>query len=125
MNTERIQTTGAGFDIPGLRAKARFHFKTASSIGFRFANEGCCIIGAMQVHHPCSGHIKTRIHFQLPKQYCDNKLVLEIGMQAFQLLDIPRDETYEFEVDCAEGDGLILNQRVDRNGTTDGIASYA
>ena len=120
MKTEGFQTHKDGFDILDLRAK--FFFKTASSIGFdiamgRFHGK---ILGAMQVHHPCSNHIKARIYIQLPKQYCDPKLFVEIGRHAFRELDIPQDETYEFRFDPTET-GLLVVQHVDRDGRTDRV----
>jgi hypothetical protein len=120
MNTERFQTAKDGFDVLDLRA--HFFFKTASSIGFRVAMGRFhgTILGAMQVHHPCSGHIKARVYFQLPKQYCDPKMLVEIGRQAFRELDIPQDETYEFNFDPAE-DGLLVVQHVDTDGRTDRV----
>ena len=118
MNVERFQTNRDGFDILDFRAS--FDFKTESSIGFQIIRTGIYRIGAMQVHHPCSGHIKARIHFQLPKKYCDAKQISEMGMRAFSELEIPRDETYEFKFDSTES-GADVTQPVDREGMTDRI----
>ena len=77
----------------------------------------------MQVHHPCDGHIKARIFFQLPKEYWDTKRLADAGTQIFRELDIPHDETYEFWVDSSE-DGLIVGRDVDRDGNPGGVGSY-
>jgi hypothetical protein len=118
MNMERFQMHTDGFDILDLRAK--FFFKTASSIGFHMAMGRFhgTILGGMQVHHPCSDHIKARIYIQLPKQCCDAKRLAEIGRQALRELAIPQDETYEFTFDPTE-DGLLMVQPVDRDGMAD------
>jgi hypothetical protein len=124
MNTERFQKSGDGFDVLDLRA--RFVFKTPSSIGFRMIMRpnDVATIGALQVHHPCLSYIKARIYFQLPMKYCDDKSLVAIGMQAFRELEIPQDETYEFVFDCSET-GLIVMQPVDRDGNPGGVGSYA
>jgi hypothetical protein len=121
MNTGRFQKRSAdGFDAPELRVK--FFFKTSTSIGFDLAMERfhSTIVGKMQVHHPCDGHIKARIYVQLPKKHGDHNTLNQLRLQAFRSLDIPLDETYELEFTSAE-DGLIIGQPVNRDGVTDRI----
>jgi len=120
MNTDRFQKSTDGFEAPDLRVK--FFFKTSSSIGFHLAMERFhgTIIGAMQVHHPCDGHIKARIFVQLHKKHRDHHTLNQLRVQAFRALDIPLDETYELEFTSLE-DGLIIGQFVDRDGIADRV----
>src|SRR5437879_5495949 len=101
MNTDCFQTREDGFDALDLRI--RFSFKTSSSIGFDVAMERFhgTILGAIQVHHPCPGHIKARVYVQLPKQYNDAKLLVSVLQAAFRELQIPLDETYELSCDTS------------------------
>jgi hypothetical protein len=101
MNTQLFQNRTDGFDL----AKQRFHGPN---------------IGAVQVHHPCDGHIKARIYVQLPKEYRDHHTLDRLRSQAFRALNIPLDETYELEFDSAE-DGLKIAQPVNRDGITDRV----
>ncbi|HSU55510.1 MAG TPA: hypothetical protein VLT36_15755 [Candidatus Dormibacteraeota bacterium] len=120
MNTENFKKSVDGFEAPDLRVK--FFFKTASSIGFDLAMERFhgTILGGMQVHHPCEGHIKARLYIQLPKKFRDHNLLDQLRIRTFNALRIPLDETYELEFRGAE-DGLIIGQPVDRNGITDRV----
>lgn len=120
MNTDRFQLHEDAFDVLDLRAK--FRFKTSSSIGFAFATGRFhgTIVGAIQVHHPCPAHIKTQIFIQLPKRYQEFQLLEQICRASFRELNIPEDETYELCSNISEG-GMALAQPTNREGITDRI----
>ena len=120
MNTENFAENDGTFEV--LDLKAKFEFKSPTSIGFRIAlgRFESTNIGAIQVHHPCSGHIKARVYIQLPKRYNDMRLLVEILQAAFRKLEIPADETYQLSYDATE-DGLEMFQPMNREGQSDRV----
>lgn len=95
MNTDKFAHSKGTFDALDLRV--RFQFKSPSSIGFKLATtHAYTIIGEMQVHHPCEGHIKARVYVQLPGEYKECKRLVQILEATFRELKIPLDETYNF-----------------------------
>lgn len=123
MITDLFSSSRDGFDILGLRA--HFDFKTATSIGFQLGSipKGPyirIIFGALQVHHPCDGHIKARIYVQLPRHYSDHQLLRKLCEEMLGILGIPADDTYELHYHDA-ADSLQLDQRVNREGIVDQI----
>ncbi len=123
MNLERFSTHRDAFDTLDLRA--HFHFKSATSIGFRVGPipsgpVACTVFGYLQVHHPCAGHIQTHIYVQLPPRYREPQLLRQIREATFRELGIADDETYEFHYTDAT-DGLGMDQRTNREGFVDAI----
>lgn len=139
MNTAPFSTGDSEFDI--LDLKARFAFKTDTSISFdigRWSNtlrlptgDGdedmvwsadrpfvFHVVGWLDVHHPCDGHIKTRVRIKIPAEYHLFDRMKPIVEAIFKALDIPLDETYETTVfDSDKVTGIL--QPIDRNGMTD------
>jgi hypothetical protein len=117
MNTEKFAHGKGTFSA--LDLSVRFKFKTQSSIGFKLATtqEQPVIIGEMQIHHPCSGHIKAHIYIQLPEEYKNVKLLIPMIQVAFRELEIPSDETYELSYDDSMN-GLLTDQPLNREGFT-------
>ena len=122
MNTDKFTHDQGTFEALDLRV--RFRFKSPSSIGFRLSTKQAAytVIGEMQVHHPCEGHIKARVYIQLPNEYNDYKKLVPILEATFRELEIPLDETYELFFGNSE-DGLIVGQTRNRKGIDNGIGS--
>jgi hypothetical protein len=123
MNTDKFTHGKGTFDA--LDLSMRFKFKSPSSIGFKFATKQAqhTIIGEMQIHQPCEGHIKARVYIQLPSEYKECKLLVQILEAAFRELGIPPDETYELSFDNSE-DGLFTCQPLNREGLTDRTGNW-
>jgi hypothetical protein len=117
MNTDKFAHGKGTFDALDLRV--RFEFKTPSSIGFKLSTQRAehTIIGEMQIHHPCEGHIKARVYIQLLSEYKDCKKLMPILEATFQELEIPLDETWELHYDNSK-DGLLTDQPRNREGFT-------
>jgi hypothetical protein len=112
--------------IPEVRMGLRFKFKTSGSIGFVVAlipddPRTIAPYGDIQIHHPCSGHIKARIYAQFPKTYREYATLDLIRKALFREVGIPADETYEFQCEICDGGGLVFDERRNREGITDGI----
>jgi hypothetical protein len=76
------------------------------------------VIGWIDVHHPCDGHIKTQLRIRLPAEYHLVDQMKSIIHRIFEVLDIPLDETYEavfFTCDRITG----IEQATNREGMTD------
>ena len=54
------------------------------------------IIGEMQVHHLCEGHIKARVYIQLPAEYKECKRLVQILEATFRELEIPLEKRMNF-----------------------------
>lgn len=134
MDTNRWQT---GQEFALLDLVAVLEFKSASSLSFRLGTKGdtlllpdmdetwvmgaeivFTVIGWVDVHHPCEGHIKTRFRACLPERYLEWKLMRESVQQLFEQLGIPADETYEADFVAALRQTRI-EQATDRQGMTD------
>jgi len=121
MNTDRFSHSAGAFEA--LDLSVRFRFKSPSSIGFKLApKEAHTIIGELQVHHPCEGHIKARVYIQLPSEYKECKRLVPILEATFRELEIPLDETYELFFSDSEN-GLLMGETRNREGITNGIGS--
>jgi hypothetical protein len=137
MNTTLFSSGDNEFDI--LDLKARFAFKTETSISFDIGrwsnslrlpiNDGeeeetvwsadrpfvFNVVGWLDVHHPCNGPIKTQVRIQIPVEYHSFDRMKPMVETIFKALDIPLDETYESTVlhsDKSTG----IHQPTDRNG---------
>ncbi len=139
MNNTPFSNDNDGFDI--LDLQARFVFKTDTSISFdigRWSNtlripravgggeRGLVqdtpfvfnVIGWIDVHHPCDGHIRTYLRIRMPEEYHALERVKSIVATIFKALDIPLDETYE--ATAFDSDNVIaVVQPKDRNGMTE------
>jgi hypothetical protein len=123
MKAECFNTSRDHFDILDLRAQ--FHFKGASSIGFDLGpipkGQVLNIVsGALQVHHPCTGHIQAHVYVQLPRRFSDPQLLRQLCDAVFRELGIPDDETYELHYSGSEG-RVQVDQRVSKEGLVDAI----
>ena|ERR1043165_450790 len=123
MTLERFNTCRDTFDMLDLRA--HLHFKSATSVGFQLGpipkgQHSHIISGALQVHHPCAGHIHAQLYVQLPGRYSEPQLLRQIVEAVFRELGIPADETYELHYSDAAG-GVQMSQRVNREGLVDAI----
>ena len=123
MTVERFNTCRDHFDMLDLRA--HFHFKGAASIGFDLGpipkgQHSHVVSGALQVHHPCTGHIQAQLYVQLPRRYSDPQLLRQLCEAVFRELGIPADETYELHYSDAEG-RVQMDQRISREGLVDAI----
>lgn len=119
MDHSRFNTTDDGFDVVALRAD--FEFKTAASISFTLHDEGY-VRGWVDVHHPCSGHIKLRIRGHMNESRGANlsdSTARQIVAALVGALGIPAGETYEAAFFGRVGQWVYLEQRVDRDGMTD------
>ncbi len=123
MMIEQFTNHHDAFDALDLRA--HFVFKTITSIGFQFGPvpKGRffrTVFGAVQVHHPCSGHIQTYIYVQLPGHYAVPPLLRQLCEALFVELGIPADETYELHFTDSSS-GLSIEHRTSRQGFTDAL----
>jgi hypothetical protein len=80
------------------------------------------VIGWVDVHHPCEGHIKARIRVLLPARYQTTEQMGEFVVQLFSALGFPEDETYEASFVSADHQKGIV-QATDRDGLTDRLYS--
>ena len=123
MTTDRFNTFNDAFDVLDLRA--HFSFKTAASVGFHLGPVPRgpvlrTVSGAVQVHHPCDGHIQTQVYVQLPRRYAEPLRLRQFREVLFAELGIPVDETFELHFNDAS-EGLSISQRVNREGYVDAI----
>lgn len=114
---------------------AHFRFKSLSSTSFDLSTEADSfsfpdgtkipaprglvfnMVGSVDVHHPCDGHIKAIFRFVLPAQYHEYETMNELVRLMLAALQIPSDETYEAYFMSPEHRALI-EQVTDRNGMT-------
>ncbi len=119
MDTSRFRPNGPEFTVLDLRTG--FEFKTATSIGFHLGHSrprAFFVVGRLEVHHPCEGHVKARLTVVLPEEYHPAERMCDLVRQVFAELGIPADETYEAHF-VAPGRQSALFQHTDRNGVTD------
>lgn len=126
-------------NFPVLDLIAKFRFKSPGSISFGlgtesdtldFPDEGISfsvgrggvfnVVGSVDVHYPCEGHIKVRMCALLPARYHHWEQMKEFIERVFAVLAIPADETYEAEFVSVDRHTCI-EQPVDRHGMTDRI----
>ncbi len=126
-----------GDRFPVLDLIASFRFKSPGSVSFDLGTEGDTldfpsdgvsipvgprgvfnVIGWVDVHHPCEGHIKARLRVLLPARYHQWEQMKELVGRMFSALGIPADETYEADFVSADRQTGI-EQATDRNGLTD------
>lgn len=123
MKLQRFDTRRDTFDMLDLRA--HLHFKSGTSVGFELGpipkgQHSHIVSGALQVHHPCAGHIQAQLYVQLPRRYADPQILRQVVEAVFRELGIPADETYELHYNDA-ADGLGMSCRVNREGLVDAI----
>ena len=116
---------------------AQLEFQSASSLSFHLGTKGdtlhlpdreepwvmgpgmvFTVIGWVDVHHPCEGHIKTQLRICLPEKYHEPERMRGLVHQLFEQLGIPADETYE-ALFVAASRQTGIEQARDRNGMTD------
>jgi hypothetical protein len=81
------------------------------------------IVGWLDVHHPCDGHIKARLRVNLPAEYgrrLTHEARLSVVRDVFAAVGIPQDETYEASFFSGD-DEMRIDQPVDRHGVSDRI----
>jgi hypothetical protein len=115
MDTSRFTKPDDGFDVLDLRA--RFAFKTATSISFdlgRWSNtlrlpagEGeervwsldrpfvFTVIGWIDAHHPCDACIKAQLRVCIPTEYHESPRMQTIVKAICDALSIPPEEHCE------------------------------
>jgi hypothetical protein len=119
VDTRRFHPNGPKFAVLDLLAS--FEFKTATSVGFHLGRSvppAFFVVGLLEVHHPCEGHVKARLTVVLPEGYHPWERMRDLVQQAFAELGIPADETYEAHF-VAPGRQSALLQHTDRDGVTD------
>ena len=117
---------------------ASFAFKSPGSVSFDLGTDGDTlfpsdsepiyvgpgtvfnVIGWVEVHYPCEGHIKARFRVLLPSRDHVWGQMRDFVQQMFFALGIPADETYEAEFVSADQKARI-EQATDRNGMTDRV----
>jgi hypothetical protein len=134
MDTNRWKT---GQEFVLLDLVAALEFKSASSLSFRLGTKGdtlqlsdieepwvmgpglvFTVIGWVDAHHPCEGHIKARLRVCLPERYLEWEQMRDLVQRLFEQLGIPADETYEADFIAASRQTGI-QQATDRQGMTD------
>lgn len=118
MVTPFLYENGDRFAVLDLFAS--FAFKSSGSISFDLVTEDSRVIGWVDVHHPCVGHIKARFRVLLPARYHNSDQMLDFVQKLFMALGVPADETYEAEFLNADHRTQI-EQSTDRDGGTDRI----
>jgi hypothetical protein len=119
VDVRRFHPNGPKFAVLGLLAG--FEFKTATGVGFHLGHSrppGFFVVGLLEVHHPCEGHVKARLTVVLPEEYRAWERMRDLVQQVFAELSIPADETYEARF-VAPGRQSGLLQHTDRNRVTD------
>jgi hypothetical protein len=141
VDTSRFQNP---FDrFPVLDVFATFAFKTGTSVSFelgRFSDTlrlpggafgddfsfkvGMCgvfrIVGRVDVHHPCEGHIKAQLHVVLPAEYHETERMERLVAEIFAALAIPADETFE-ALFVSPSQQTSCENATDREGMSDRI----
>ena len=131
MDTSRWK---AGDEFQILDLVASFAFKSASSLSFELGTRGdslmlpgmiepCAtmpgrvftVIGWLDVHHPCQGHIKAQVRVCLPDRYHEWQRMGELVREVFEHLGILPDETYEAHF-VASSRQTRIEQARDRHG---------
>lgn len=134
MDTE-LWEEGREFALLDLIAK--LEFKSESSLSFRLGTKGDAlqlsgmdepwvtgpgmiftVLGWVDIHHPCEGHIKAQLRVCLPEKYLEWEPMRDLVHQLFDLLRIPADETYEADF-VAASKQVGIEQATDRHGMTD------
>ena len=117
MDTTRFGDRDSGFRVFDL--SARFAFRSATSVSFGLGRYGNIltlpgggfhgedfvmkvgaggvfnVVGRVDIHHPCEGHIKTQLQVVLPAEYHPFERMQEFVATVFEALGIPSDETFE------------------------------
>jgi len=125
MNTSRFRSDKDTFNVLDLTAV--FDFKTDSSVSFTLERYSRSLLptrmmGWIDLHHPCAGHIKLRVRIALPAEYHTPEKLREIARAALDALGVPPDETWEADL-CAVTATTVMAQPVDREGFTDRLDS--
>jgi len=123
MILERFNSSRDVFNLLNLRA--HFAFKSETSVGFLLGSipkgkDSHIVIGAMQIHHPCIGHIGAYLYVQLPRRFTEPDILRQLCEATFSELGIPADETYELHY-SESSKGITMDQRASRERLTDTI----
>ncbi|HEX8912516.1 MAG TPA: hypothetical protein VF796_09155 [Humisphaera sp.] len=100
-----------------------FHLATPSELPFMKAADASIpsafdVVGWVDVHHPCDGHIKARLRIALPAKYRVEDRKLEVVQLIFAILHIPFDETFEATFLTTDQQSVLERFR-DRRGNVD------
>jgi hypothetical protein len=126
-----------GDEFPLLDLVAALVFKSASSLSFHLGMKGdtvklpdmdepwvtgpgvvFTVLGWVDVHHPCEGHIKAHLRVCLSDKYHKWGRMRDLVQQVFEQLGIAADETYEVSFVAASRQTEI-EQATNRHGLTD------
>lgn len=116
MDTTRFKKYEDAFTVLGLTA--RTDFKTSSSISFMLGRwssrrTGFTVVGWVDVHHPCEGHVKALIRVDIAKDHHEFEQMKSLIAVVFENLGIPADETYECHFfESRDGTGIINDPHV-------------
>jgi hypothetical protein len=140
VDLSRFEDRFSGFQV--LDLSARLDFRSATSISFSLgrnsdtltlpgggfqgedfvmnvgAGRAFYVVGRVDVHHPCEGHIKTQLLVVLPAEYHPSERVQEFVASVFEVLGIASDETFEALFVSPEQQTLHENA-TDREGMSD------
>ena len=75
------------------------------------------VIGHLDLHYPCAGHIKAQMRACLPEQYFTSEHMRDMARELFQRVGITHDETYEFLLVVPSRQRMLV-QPEDRQGST-------
>jgi hypothetical protein len=129
MDPRNLQSRDFGFDLLDLRAEGAF--SSPGSAGFDVGRPGVHplagapvlrVLGWLDVHHPCDGHIKAHLRVMLPPSYVEQmalETMKDIVFSVFEAVGIPADETYEDVFMSPASPSKAICNPTDRNGYTD------
>jgi len=121
-----------------LDLKAAFWFKTPGSISFNLGTMGDTlypvdskpidvgpngvfnICGWMDIHYPCSDHIRVRLRVKLPERYLDSDQQQKLIAQTFAALGLSSAETFEATFIVPHLEEMLV-QSYDQHGFTDRV----
>jgi len=78
------------------------------------------VLGWIDIHYPCSGHIHVQIRGMLPERLMSPQNLQVLVSEIFRWLEIPINETWELSV-CSALKQVGMSQRVNAEGKTDRI----
>ena len=114
MDTRYFHSPEDNFRVLSLRA--RYTFKTDSSISFDLSHESggtVELLGWVDIHHPCDGEKAAQMRLRLPSEYLGPEDVTTLKRMkdiVFQQIGIPREETFsavfvfsDIEIELVDG----------------------
>jgi hypothetical protein len=123
--------------IPLLDLVAKLQLQTGASVSFsvgRFTSQPSDLspglkeffasgeasvyeeLGWIDVHYPCSGHIKALLRMNIPEEFHTREQLQNIIRILFNILSIPTDETYVAYYFTVDSLPCILHA-IDQSGT--------